>query len=1047
MRKAGTCILLSILLCSILYAVPPVPEKTSGIDMPHIYPSENFTPQTPYRSPANLPDSILVLRVQFSDLSFNLEADYPDSLAHDYAYFDRLMFHLASYYKDVSHDTYQIIEDDGTKHYTLLDDVITLPNPIGYYGDEERTGQLASDVVAAVDNEIDFSAYDSFIIIHAGAGQEADVDGQNAGTLWTSFISRKSLQEELDPENDDFPGIATNDNTFIKEFVLCPETEWQPYNIPGESRFYSIYGVIVHQFGHQVGMATLFDNDSSNGSSQGIGNFGLMGTGVWNAGGFVPPLPCAWSRYYMGWEPDVVEIDASQYDNQITFPQADDQSTPKLYKINLSETEYFLLENRQQNPDGSIGATSGQPSFSFQLLPPDQQNYYPAGHPNAGEPKFNFMENTYYGCEWDFYLPGLGDSSTDGSGILIWHIDETVINANFTPDFALNSPNGNAQHKGVDLEEADATQHLDGLPLSMAAYGSANDAYRAGNNDYFGKRINPATGTTSLPTSESYYGGIRLAVTNISSSDSLMSFDVEFEWLLDSSYAGTSPFSASIVDFDEDGHNDVLYPIQDGKIFLWQFGELAPNFPATIDSIPHYYAYDEAQNTFIFPCQNEALSFSRLYVLNKDENYYIQPFNNLVWAGPPVVNPDTENQLQHIFLPFNFDGDAGSVIEIRQLDYSQDTNISSNWQIASNLILKENTLTVPMRTDDDYRLLRYDITDISTYSTITLDAIPRSTAILSALQADIDGDESDDFVITTADTMLFVYHQDGVLFNHFPVKIPLSALSIPSIADVDANGQLDILIGGENSFAIFNANGTFSAPYETMDMPDSLGIAAGITTVDIDDNGTCEIIGGMSRNRFGIWENTTGNTWELNRSYPVAFSERAMSLPVMASYQDTETIAAQDYIFVCGNNGVINRIPLANPVEQPVWSSAYGNLQRTASYLHPAPENSWETTKTFINKEIYFYPNPLSSVFTGSVSAGAKREKTITLKLLTAVNTEVHIQVFDIAGNIIFTGSSQCDAYIPGAIYIDASHLASGVYAAKIRGNGTTITRKFAIEK
>jgi M6 family metalloprotease-like protein len=1048
MRKTGICLMLTLLLCSILTAVPPVPQKHDGIEMQREFPSEIFQPNRTLRSPSNVPDSILVLRVQFTDRSFDLVPDYPDSLAHDYAYFDRLMFHLASYYNDVSHGNYQIIEADGTKHYTLWDEVFTLPHPIGYYGDEELTGLMLEDIVAASDAAIDFSQYDSFIIFHAGAGQEADLTGNNTNTLWTSFISRRSLQEELDPENDDFPGIATNDGMYIKEFVLCPETEWQPDNIPGETRVYGIYGVICHQFGHQVGLPTLFDNYSANGYSQGIGNFGLMGTGVWNADGFVPPLPCAWSRYYMGWDPNVITIEASQYDNELVFPLADDDTTPTIYKVMLSETEYFLVENRQQNPDGSIGTASGVPSFTFQLLPPDQQDYYPAGHPNAGEPKFNFMENTYYGCEWDFYLPGLGDSSTDGSGILIWHVDETVLFANFTPDFDLNAPNNDASHKGVDLEEADGTQHLDGPPVSMASYGSANDAYRAGNNTYFGKRINPETGATSLPTSESYYGGIRLAIRNMSASDSLMTFDVEYEWTLDSFYSGTSPYSASIVDFDEDGYNDVIYPIRDGKIFMWQFNQLAPNYPSTIDSIPHYYAYDESQNTFLFPCEDEDIDFSRLYVLNKDQEYYIQPFNDLVWAGPPVVNPDTDNTLRHLFLPFNHDSDQGCSIEVRKADYTQSTFIMhTNWQIATNLMLKDDVLSVIMRANEKYLLYQYDVQNLPEHEMFEMPDLPFSADLLSALQADINGDGADDYVVTTSDSLLYVFHQDAALFSGYPVEIPLAALSVPTIADVDGNGQLDILIGGENNFAIFNANGSSWSPHEAMSMPDTLGIASGVMAADLDGDGQCEIFGEMSRNRFGIWHSTSGNTWEMQRYYPVSFSERALSLPALASYQDDPAATENDYIFVSGDNGVVNRIELPSTFVQPVWNSAYGNLQRTASYTAATPANTLATEKTFIKNEVYFYPNPLSRIATGSVFGGAKREQVITLKLLTAVNTEVQVQVFDIAGNSVFTGTSLCDAYIPGAVFIDASALASGVYMATITAEGTTLTRKFAIEK
>ncbi|MCK4695263.1 MAG: immune inhibitor A, partial [Candidatus Cloacimonetes bacterium] len=336
-------------------------------------------------------------------------------------------------------------------------------------------------VVEIADDQLDYNDYDAIIIIHAGAGQESDITGNNADDLWTTFLTRRSLQAGLDPENDDFPGIETDDGVILKEFVICPETEWHS-DLTMEDPIYGLLGIITHQFGHQIGLPTLFDNDSSNGYSSGIGSFGLMGTGVWNANGFVPPLPCAWSRHYLGWEDDnIVEINSSIDNLQLAFRTANDEETPKIYKINISEKEYFFLENRQQNPDGST--LGGEPSFTFELLPEGQQDIYPPGHPNEGQPKFNFMDNTYKGCEWDFYLPGLGGPDipvVDGSGVLIWHIDENIIEENFDPDFESNSVNADASHKGVDLEEADGIQHLD-TAFQLYSWGSSNDSYREGN--------------------------------------------------------------------------------------------------------------------------------------------------------------------------------------------------------------------------------------------------------------------------------------------------------------------------------------------------------------------------------------------------------------------------------------------------------------------------------------------------------------------------------------------------------------------------------------
>ena len=130
------------------------------------------------------------------------------------------------------------------------------------------------------------------------------------------------------------------------------------------------------------------------------------------------------------------------------------------------------------------------------------------------------MTNRLKGCEWDFYLPGYsggGYMPIDGSGLLIWHIDEFIIEENFNPEIGLSRINGNANHKGVDLEEADGIQHLDTNPASsLYGYGGPEDAFRATINDYIGFSPHPETGLLHFPSAISYYGGTPFEITNIS---------------------------------------------------------------------------------------------------------------------------------------------------------------------------------------------------------------------------------------------------------------------------------------------------------------------------------------------------------------------------------------------------------------------------------------------------------------------------------------------------------------------------------------------------
>ena len=136
-------------------------------------------------------------------------------------------------------------------------------------------------------------------------------------------------------------------------------------------------GVIAHEFGHDLKWPDLYDID---GSSYGVGDWALMGTGYWNGLGVAgdsPALPDVWSKWYQGW---LTPTTISGYSYGQPIPQIETNPTAFLlrpnpdavdwlYGANSGQGEYFLVENRQQT-------------------------------------------------SYDLALPG--------EGLLIWHIDETL---------------------------------------------------------------------------------------------------------------------------------------------------------------------------------------------------------------------------------------------------------------------------------------------------------------------------------------------------------------------------------------------------------------------------------------------------------------------------------------------------------------------------------------------------------------------------------------------------------------------------------------------
>ncbi|MCD6176649.1 MAG: hypothetical protein J7K29_02310, partial [Candidatus Cloacimonetes bacterium] len=811
-----------------------------------------------------------------------------------------------------------------------------------------------------------------------------------------------------------------------------------------------IFGVIAHQFGHQIGLPTLFDNNPDNGKSYGIGGFGVMGTGVWNANGFVPPLPCAWSRYYLGWEDDnIIEINSSFENLSLVFPMAEDDDTAKLYKINISESEYFLIENRQQNPDGSyfINADGDTlATYTFQTIP--DQKVYPEGHPYAGQPKFDFMGNSYAGCEWDFYLPGYGFGAApenDGSGILIWHIDENVINENFTPDFEIHSVNGDASHKGVDLEEADGIQQLDTILHGYSSfYGSKDDSYREGNNTYFGKNYH--NNLFSTPTAESYYGGIPLEIFNISTSDSLMIFSVEYEWSLNANYLGENPFAAALLDFNGDGENEMFYPMPDGEIYLWKDDQLYPDFPIIIASpsqVCNYYAFDPFTNSILIPTQPDDNSNAMLFQIDNDLVDYKELLLFQIdrsWAASPVVNPDV-NSGNRVFVPLHDNNSTNSEIIFLNSNYEVIETLSTSY-IASNLMFKNNVLSF---IDNSWNIHQITLPDYET-NEFQLDIEAPYPNISSALLADIDLDNSDNFIITASDSMLYVFDNAGNNLVGFPQEIPLNSFAVPSISDIDNNGYLEILIGGENTFAIFNKNGEVFKPSCELTDPDSLFIASGIIALNIDDDDEKEIIGTMSRNRFCVWDNVNFNDFELNRNYNFSFGSRSLNYPLISNYSNTEINA-----FIPSNNGTIYKTGITaaqEDIDAESWLVEFGNLQRTASILDPSSDTPVNGTKVFNKAQTYFYPNPLSTIFNKAINYHSSiPAETIILRIETYQDVDVEIKIFDIAANKIYENISSCEVGFDTKINIDASDLSSGIYFAILSAKGKILKLKFAVEK
>jgi M6 family metalloprotease-like protein len=337
---------------------------------------------------------------------------------------------LKDYFKETSYNSLTLSSGPGG-----IPNWVTSNNNRSYYdpADYSKVRELVAEAIQKADAAgFDFAPYDNdnngsvdvVAVVFAGCGPDvgawcADPPGDG---LW--------------PHQWSLATPVTVDGKQASVYTIQSELLWDT-----PSTAIRTIGVFAHELGHSFGLPDLYDTVSGDGDSEGIGHWGLMGSGCWTSNnpgtenGESPAHMEAWSKWFMGWvNPTLIQGST----NNSSIPQVETNATVYQLRSNPNGVdwrfgssgtgEYFLAENRQQT--------------GF-------------------------------------------DQGLDGCGLLIWHIDE-----NRPGD---GTANGDETHKLVDLEEADGNSDLD----NMTNRGDAGDPYR-------GSSGKTTFDSTSTPNSKLY---------------------------------------------------------------------------------------------------------------------------------------------------------------------------------------------------------------------------------------------------------------------------------------------------------------------------------------------------------------------------------------------------------------------------------------------------------------------------------------------------------------------------------------------------------------
>ena len=200
-------------------------------------------------------------------------------------------------------------------------------------------GRYDNDGPDGVPNSGDDDGYvDVLAVVHADQGAECGGDG-NGTRVWSHRWSLRSATGQAyvtDTPAANGGSIRVNDYTI------------QPARACGDTRINDI-GVVAHELGHGLGLPDLYAvDDGSSPAHQGIGAWGLMGSGSYGCRSNNSARPChmsAWSKMVMGWV-DVVDVPADTDLGTVVLKPVETER--RIWRVPIEGArQYYLLEHRQ----------------------------------------------------------------------------------------------------------------------------------------------------------------------------------------------------------------------------------------------------------------------------------------------------------------------------------------------------------------------------------------------------------------------------------------------------------------------------------------------------------------------------------------------------------------------------------------------------------------------------------------------------------------------------------------------------------------------------
>lgn len=919
-----------------------------------------------------------------------------DTPPHNRSFFEAHLQALSHYYTTVSGGRLAIestvLPAGEGDSYVLEQSLIDYGNGRTTQEINERIVSLFRDgVLAAAAREgdpLDFSAYDDVIVIHAGLGGESS---NELNDIPSAFINRSDLDTYATGP------ITVNGGAFsIDRGILLPEAG----GTDGRS---GLNGILARFYANQLGLPRL---DNPEDGLPAIGDWSLMDTGNIAFGSsaalglssltgdpsdtllvaYVPSQLTAWSRMQLGWlDPVVIRTDTTLTIGAINARE----DLPRAVKIPITADEYFLLENRISR----LQVEGRRPTIT---LSDGDRGVWVAND------------------DYDAFIPG--------SGVLIWHVDDAVVSrsgddkhVNSHPDFRVHFDGlVGVYRKGIALEEADGLEDIGNTSASRVitsgiisfsdVSGGPFDPYYVGNVTRFSSDTTPSSNSNL-----GYETGVEIQI--LSAPGREMEIAIRFNRHDDNwpaSHTSASAIAPRVATVE--GMNVILNAnngIGNAWTILGDPQNLA-NYSASLT--PAVGSVSQTADVILFPSPDLGLwsegdatvskiggaAVSTAPVIGRFpsiETNDIWGLNDgrVLWGsyGPASGSAQAGNRAIKGIAVGEIDGDGRT--ELIVVDQGGAVSAIQGPQEAVLLGLVNSPLGSPAVADLDSRGWD-DVAVVSTNGSVTVFGyddsqppalkepvvsrpVPGGASSPLAL-ADIDNDGFVE-VLFGGDGVVWVVRHNGVVQSDKPIKLPLKdrvglITASPLVADMDADGNLDIVVAAQTG-AIYAITGAGQS------LPGFPILATGPISVspligDIDEDGLLELV--------AFTDAGSAHLWHLDR--------------INSSLTGTNV----------------------------VWGQLGGNSGNTSRLTQIAGDFDTESADLLPTEKAYCYPNPI-------------RGNEAYIRFFLNKHAEVDLLIVNAVGQIVEQiTTSSTDANTDNEIRWDTTDYSSGVYVCRLQATG-----------